>query len=46
MGLFDRLFGKAIQSIEADISTPIETKKMTDEEMEAEIQKIDKELKK
>lgn len=45
-GLFDRLFGKAIQSIEADISTPLEIKKMTDEEMEAEIQKIDNELKK
>ncbi len=44
--LFDRLFGKAIQSIEADISTPTEEKKMTDEEMKAEIAKIDKELNK
>ena len=44
--LFDRLFGKAIQSIEADVSTISEAKQMTDEEMEAEIKKIDEELKK
>ena len=44
--LFDRLFGKAVQSIEADISTPIDAKKMTDEEIQGEIDKIDNELSK
>lgn len=45
-GLFDRLFGKAVQSIEADISTPIDAKKMTNEEIQGEIDKIDNELSK
>jgi tRNA G10 N-methylase Trm11 len=45
-GLFDRLFGKAIQSIEADIATTQPAKLMSEEEIQAEIDQIDKELKK
>ena len=45
-GIFDRLFGKATQAIEADISTPQKTDEMTDEQIRAEIDRIDNELKK
>lgn len=44
--LFDRLFGKATQAIEADISVPKQENEMSDDEMRAEIERIDKELSK
>lgn len=43
-GLFDRLFGKATQAIEADITTTKIANEMTDEELENEIKRLDKEL--
>lgn len=43
--IFDRLFGKAVQSIEAEISTKSKIEEMTDEEIQAEIDRIDKALK-
>jgi len=45
-GIFDRLFGKATQAIEADISTPQKTDEMTNEQLRSEIDRVDNELKK
>lgn len=42
--IFDRVFGKAIQSIEADISTSPKMEGMSEEHILAEIARIDKEL--
>lgn len=44
--IFDRLFGKATQAIEAEISTPQKVKDMTEDEIQDEIDRIDNELSK
>lgn len=42
--IFDRVFGKATLSIEADISTAPKMEEMTEEQIMAEIARIDREL--